>query len=182
MQRVCGFAVRTSHFPRRAQRFRLHRAPGCKTRKGPVDSLARPSILLDCRTNSGAGVCMAARRSAPCTRSRARSTGPINGYKRWPALPPRYRSSIRLREPSFPRGQFYSSFRKACQRVDPRLHRSYFTGLWGRQKGSAAAMKRMGTSLINVFSHSAQYFIPACSETTWPKIISAFFFPEAIVS
>src|SRR5215470_6055365 len=60
-----------------------------------------------------------------------------------------------------------------------RVHR---TGLSGRQNGSAAAMNSIGTSLINPFSHSAQYFIPACSDTTWPSTISPFFLPDAIAS
>src|SRR5262245_41515072 len=60
-----------------------------------------------------------------------------------------------------------------------RVHR---TGLSGLQNGSAAAMNSIGTSLINSCSHSAQYFIPACSDTTWPSAISPFFLPDAIVS
>src|SRR5579871_4278058 len=59
---------------------------------------------------------------------------------------------------------------------------SYATGLPGRQKGSAAGTNSMGTSGINPLSHSAQYFIPGCSETTWPSTRRAFFRPEAIIS
>ena len=38
----------------------------------------------------------------------------------------------------------------------------------------------MGTSEMNDRSHSAQYFMPACSEATWPITISAFRLPDAI--
>src|SRR5262245_24536578 len=48
-------------------------------------------------------------------------------------------------------------------------------GLPGDQKGSGAAMNSIGTSPMNPFSHSAQYFIPACSDTTWPSTMRAFF-------
>src|SRR5215813_1823203 len=50
------------------------------------------------------------------------------------------------------------------------------------QKGSTAGTNSMGTSGINGLSHSAQYFIPACSDKTWPMTIKAFFFPEEIAS
>jgi hypothetical protein len=34
------------------------------------------------------------------------------------------------------------------------------------QNGSAEAMNSTGTSLIKLRNHSAQYFIPACSDAT----------------
>src|SRR5580700_4238670 len=52
------------------------------------------------------------------------------------------------------------------------LHGFYDTGF---QNGSTAATNSTGTSLTNVLSHSAQYFIPACSDTTCPNTSSAFF-------
>lgn len=39
-------------------------------------------------------------------------------------------------------------------------------------------MNAIGTSVIDPRSHSAQYVIPACSETTWPRITSAVFLPD----
>jgi hypothetical protein len=48
------------------------------------------------------------------------------------------------------------------------------TGLLGFQKGSLAGTNSIGTSVTKDFSHSVQYFMPPCSETTWPNTISAF--------
>ena len=57
---------------------------------------------------------------------------------------------------------------------------NYPIGCSGRQNGSSAAMNSIGTSSMKDFNHSAQYFIPACSDTTWPSTINAFLFPDAI--
>ena len=38
------------------------------------------------------------------------------------------------------------------------------------------------TSVMNDLSHSAQYFIPDCSDTTCPRTINAFFLPDRMVS
>lgn len=62
------------------------------------------------------------------------------------------------------------------------LAQAHPVGLSGRQKGSAAATNSTGTSLMNPFSHSAQYFMPACSDTTCPSTINAFFWPDVIAS
>src|SRR6185437_10331647 len=57
-----------------------------------------------------------------------------------------------------------------------------WTGRSGLQNGSGAAINSIGTSGINGFSQSAQYFMPACSDATWPSRMSAFFCPDTIAS
>ena len=52
-----------------------------------------------------------------------------------------------------------------------RVAHDHFTG---RQKGSPAGISSTGTSVMKVFSHSAQIFIPGSSETAWPSTITPF--------